>query len=69
MANYQLQATIARKNEQRSKENEQKYQTYLYNALVLLQEQMSLTDDELSSMAQEEIGMTLNDFNKIMPQE
>jgi hypothetical protein len=68
MANYQLQATIARKNEQRSRENEQKYQTYLYNTLVLLQEQMSLTDDELSSMAQEEIGMTLNDFNKIMPQ-
>jgi hypothetical protein len=68
MTNYQLQATIARKNEQRSRENEQKYQTYLYNALVLLQEQMSLTDDELSSIAQEEIGMTLNDFNKIMPQ-
>lgn len=68
MANYQLQATIARKNEQRSRENEQKYQTYLYNALVLLQEQMSLTDDELSSMAQEEIGMALNDFNKIMQQ-
>ena len=59
MANYQLQATIARKNEQ-------KYQTYLYNALVMLQEQMSLTDDELCSMAQEEIGITLNDFKKIM---
>ena len=69
MANYQLQATIARRNEQKSKENEQKYKTYLYNALVILQEQMSLTDDELCSMAQEEIGITLNDFNKIMQQE
>lgn len=68
MASYQLQAIISRKNEQRSRENERKYKTYLYNALVILQEQMSLTDDELCSMAQEEIGMTINDFNKIMPQ-
>lgn len=59
MANYQLQATIGRANEA-------KYMTYLYNALVLLQEQMSLTDEELEEMAKKEIGMTQKTFNKIM---
>lgn len=59
MANYRLQATIGRANEA-------KYMTYLYNALVLLQEQMSLTDEELEEMAKKEIGMTQKTFNKIM---
>ena len=69
MANYQLQATIARKNEQRSRENEQKYKTYLYNALVMLQEQMSLTDEEFIDVVKEELCIKLTDYEKIMQQE
>lgn len=68
MANYRLQATIARKNEQKSRENEQKYKIYLYNVLVMLQEKMSLTDEEFEDMVKTEIGITSIDFKKIMQQ-
>ena len=59
MANYQLQATIAR-------QNEAKYMTYLRKTFVILQTQMCLTNEEFASFVHKELGITVKDFEKIM---
>lgn len=53
-----LQNTIARANEQ-------KYKTYLYNALVYIQEMNNFTDEELLEFAVNELGIIETQFYKI----
>ena len=42
-----------------------KYKTYLYNALVIIQEQNGFTDEDLLEFADKELGISETQFYKI----
>lgn len=60
-----LQNTIARANEKRYYEQKERYKTYIYNALVYIQEQNGFTDEELLTFADKELGISETQFYKI----
>lgn len=53
-----LSYTIARANEQR-------YKNWLYNALVIIQEEKGFTDEELLVFADKALGISETQFYKI----
>ena len=56
---------IARANENRYYEQKEKYKNWLYNALVVIQEQKGFTDEELLEFADKELGISETQFYKI----
>ena len=60
---------VAMLNEQRLREKCEKYETYIYNMLTIIQERELFDDKELRQYAIREIGISTREFNKIMGKE